>query len=212
MSIFLQIPIDDNKSSSSSRSNSFSVYDEIHVRKPRRAISLEEINLYSSKREIQRAKRRRSTQISSRRASKRYSSRKLQRNERNLNSIYNRSISRQFSNSGSIKHSRTSSRSSRQLQTSESPRQTSRHTSNTSYLDKLYAEEILRKDRKRRKVVAIVIVSFCLLLLTSIWSVVITLTHQSTAVIEKGNITVNKTYYTFASAPEVICKPGTYLW
>lgn len=212
MSIFLQIPNEEYRTNISSRSNSFSFYDEERIRKPRRAISLEEVCLYSSRKEVNKSKRRRrSTQVTSRRASRRHSSRKLQRNEIQLNSFYNRSFSRHSSQNESGRHSRTSSRSSRTLM-NESPRINSRHTSNTSYLDKLYAEEVLRKDRRRRKIVTIIIVSFCVLLLTSICSVVITLTHQSTAVIEKDNTTVNLTYYTFASAPEVLCKPGTRSW
>lgn len=213
MSVFLQIPNEEYSTSVSSRSNSFSFYDEERIRKPRRAISLEEIGLYASKKEVQKSKRKRrsSTQVSSRRASRRQGSKRLQRNEKHSNSFTNRSFSRHSSYNGSGKHSRTSSRSSRQNQ-SGSSRKTSRNHSNTSYLDKLYAEEILRKDRRRRKIVTFVLVTFCVLLLTSICSVVITLTHQSTAVIEKDNSTVNLTYYTFATAPQILCKQGSRVW
>lgn len=215
MSIFLQIPNEDyNTSIISSRSNSFSAYDEERIRRPRRAISLEEIVLYSSRREVQKKKRRKSTQISSRRASRRHSSRKLVRHERQLNSFVNRSFSRHSSSiNGTGGHSRTSSKSSRQVQNqNDSSIRTSRNTSNASYQDRLYAEEILRKDRRRRKIVTVIVLTFCVLFLTSVCSVVITLTHQSTAIIRKNNSTVNLTYYTFASHPEVFCKPGSRSW
>lgn len=213
MSIFLQIPNEEYSPSVSSRSNSFSFYNEEKVAKPRKAISLEEIALFSNKKELHksRRKRRSSTQVSSRRASRRQNSKRLQRSERGSHNCSNRSISRQSSNNVSGRRSRTSSRSSRQVQ-GGSPRANSRNPSNTSYLDTLYAEEIMRKDRRRRKIVTVVLVSFCMLFLTSICSVVITLTHQSTAVVEKDNTTVNLTYYTFASAPQILCKPGFRKW
>lgn len=213
MSSFLQIPSEEHSGSWSSRSNSFSVYDEEKYEKPRRAVSLEEIVLYSNRRELQKSRRKRrvSTQISSRRSS-RYNSRKYQRNDKQLNNFYQRSVSRHSSNNGSGRHSRTSSRSSKQVQSRSSSRRNSSHNSNTSYLDRLYAEEVLRKERRRRKIVTAILVSFCILLLTCVCSVVITLTHQSTTVIKKNNSTVNLTYYTFASPPEVICKPGSLAW
>lgn len=212
MSIFLQIPNEEFTPSVSSRSNSFSFYDEEKFGRPRRAISLEEIALYSNKKvHKSKRKRRSSTQVSSRRASRRQNSRKLQKSERGSNNCSNRSINRQSSHRVSGRRSRTSSRSSRQGP-GDSPRMNSRQPSNTSYLDTLYAEEIMRKDRRRRKIVAAVLVSFCILFLTSICSVVITLTHQSVAVVEKDNATVNLTYYTFASAPQVLCKHGSRKW
>lgn len=212
MSSFLQIP-SEYSGSISSRSNSFSVHDEEKYQKPRRAVSLEEIVFYSNRRELQKSRRRRrvSTQISSRRSSRQHSSRKSQRNDKPLNNLTHRTVSRHSSYNGSGKHSRTSSKSSKQVQ-SPSSRKSSSHHSNASYLDRLYAEEVLRKERRRRKIVTAVLVSFCILLLTCICSVVITLTHQSTAVIKKNNSTVNLTYYTFASPPEVICKPGSLAW
>lgn len=207
MSIFLQLPNAEFSSRVSTRSNSFSVFEENEIDKPRRAISLEDITVYSNQRLAQQKykRRRKSTQISSRRGSRTRNSRRVQRMDNQIEGFYSKQFCRHLSNNGSAHDSGDSN-----LQATS--RRRSRYPSNTSYLDKCYAEEVMRKDRRRKKIVAIVIMSFWAFLITSVCSVVITLTHQSTAVIEKDNTTVNLTYYTFASNPDLLCKLGRGPW
>lgn len=217
----LQVPHSDNDGSSPSGSSSQLCPIHGSGRAVTRSLSVEDLYLFSGRREKQRSrsKRRRSTQIY------RESSKKSNRGSRK-NRYSNHQEPPPFLNfeneilkivnarKGSFETSphellrNNSQRSSRKSSYNypECPRSgsMSSYKKKTSLSLNLPEEELL-KHKRRRKIVTVIIVTFGILVFVSIMAVIVSLTHRSTVSVTRNNSTVNVTYYTFSPHAGVAC-------
>uniref|UniRef100_A0A6P7GIN5 Uncharacterized protein LOC114343173 n=1 Tax=Diabrotica virgifera virgifera TaxID=50390 RepID=A0A6P7GIN5_DIAVI len=69
-----------------------------------------------------------------------------------------------------------------------------------------YTEEEIKKYKHRKKIVITILLTFFVLSFISILTVVITLTHRSTAMVQTNNSTRNVTYYTFSGSADHMCR------
>lgn len=190
--VLLQLPDNDHFSS---RSSSFSSNDKKGPDKFRRAVSLEEVYLQHSERKINRkdCRRRRSTHLTSRKNSrKRHGSTKS-----NLRYEDNATFLLTYENEHGCSSKLSSKRTSSHL--------SSRRASGASSPHHKEFEKNIPKNDGRKKIVTTIIFAFCTLLLISVFSVIVTLTHTSTVMVMRDNVTVNITYYTFSHNPKILC-------